>query len=144
MTSPPSSRTAISKGRACPQRWLLEQQRDVPAREQRLVGDPGRTCGLEGRRTFQARLEHLVIEIENRQEPRGNRCSALHPISLFPFPLSLYLLGSVLSVDPDVLGAEVARPHLRRAGAAGAQVDRDDDVAALQVFGGLRRAFVVR
>src|SRR5262249_51582163 len=64
-------------------------------------------------------------------------------VSFVTFESLVSPLGAVVRVDANVFGAQIARPHGRRS-AAGAEVDADGQLGALQVLGGRRRELVVR
>src|SRR5687767_1540508 len=56
---------------------------------------------------------------------------------------SNHQLGSVLSVDSNVLSRQIARIHRRVTAAAGADVDFDLQLLTLQIFGRVRCELVV-
>ncbi len=153
--------------RARPQRRLVEQQRDVLAgqrlrrrraaselalalqprgelaagarsRRRRSRAPTGSSSGRRGRgRAAPRRRAWRAARNGRTVEDRAELFTAI-------VTASRQGLRAVLGVDLHVLGREVAGPHRGVLAAVGAEIDRDADVLALQVGGGLRGAFVER
>ena len=119
MTSPPSSRTAIMNVERVRSDGLSKSSATCWPASGIACAPAGAARGLHRRRQVEAALELARREVENRQE--SLRCRP-------PRSASWHCSCSILRVDLHVVGAQIARPHPRRAGPPGSRDRRRADV----------------